>query len=183
LTELKRIQLSNTFFPDDTIGYAKGGSADLVSDSPTVADFHVLAYAGQMVVNATTVTFCFVVNWISTEPDSTERCVYTGVWRGGEGVFGGDQAAVDGVRVGGVGMGLSMGLWPAGRGRRADGMAGMRGSLDRRLTALERAPGAGGVELRVFSTDAEADADAKPSGPRVEVLRIVTGVPRPADAA
>jgi beta-lactamase class A len=71
LTELKRIQLSNTFFPDDTIGYAKGGSAELVSDSPTVADFHVLAYAGQMVVNATTVTFCFVVNWISTEPDST----------------------------------------------------------------------------------------------------------------
>jgi hypothetical protein len=55
--------------------------------------------------------------------------------------------------------------------------------LDLRVAKLERAPGAGGVELRVFSTDAEADADAKPSGPRVEVLRIVTGVPRPADAA
>jgi hypothetical protein len=54
-------------------------------------------------------------------------------------------------------------------------------SLDRRLTALERAPGAGGVVIRVFSTvaEAEADADAKPSRPGVEVLRIITGVPRP----
>jgi hypothetical protein len=59
----------------------------------------------------------------------------------------------------------------------------MSSRLDLRVAKLERAPGAGGVELRVFSTDAEADADAKPSGPRVEVLRIVTGVPRPADAA
>jgi hypothetical protein len=55
----------------------------------------------------------------------------------------------------------------------------MNGSLDRRLTALERASGAGGVDLRVFSTVAEADADAEPSRPGVEVLRIITGVPRP----
>ena len=41
----------------------------------------------------------------------------------------------------------------------------MSGSLDRRLTAPERAPGAGGVDLRVFSTVAEADADAEPTGP------------------
>jgi hypothetical protein len=63
----------------------------------------------------------------------------------------------------------------------AEGHHGMSSRLDLRVAKLERAPGAG--ELRVFSTDAEADADAKPSGPRVEVLRIVTGVPRPADAA
>jgi hypothetical protein len=59
-------------------------------------------------------------------------------------------------------------------------MAGMRGSLDRRLTALERAPGAGGVELRVYSTVAEADADAEPARPGMKVLRIITGVPRAA---
>jgi hypothetical protein len=55
----------------------------------------------------------------------------------------------------------------------------MSGSLDRRLTALERASGAGGIDLRVFSTRAEADADAEPSRPGVTVLRIITGVPRP----
>jgi beta-lactamase class A len=71
LTEFKRIHLTNSFFPDDTVGYAKGGSADLVADSPTVADFHALSYAGQMVVNATPVTFCFVVNWKSADPNST----------------------------------------------------------------------------------------------------------------
>jgi hypothetical protein len=52
--------------------------------------------------------------------------------------------------------------------------------LDRRLTALERVPGAGGVDLRVFSTVAEADADAEPAMPGMEVLRIITGVPRAA---
>ena len=67
-----------------------------------------------------------------------------------------------------------------GRWRRAVAVAGMRGSLDRRLTALERAPGAGGVELRVYSTVAEADAEAEPTRPGTEVLRIITGVPRAA---
>ncbi len=71
LTEFKRIHLNNTFFPDDTIGYAKGGSVDAVAESLSVADFHTLAVAGQMVVNATPVTFCFVVNWTSVDPNST----------------------------------------------------------------------------------------------------------------
>jgi hypothetical protein len=71
-----------------------------------------------------------------------------------------------------------MGRWTAGRWRRADAVAEMSGALDRRLTALERAPGAGGVELRVFSTIAEADADAEPARPGMALLRIITGVPR-----
>lgn len=71
LEEFKRIHLTNSFFPNDTVGYAKGGSVDLLADSPTVADFHALSYAGQMVVKATPVTFCFVVNWISVDPNST----------------------------------------------------------------------------------------------------------------
>ena len=52
-------------------GYAKGGSADLLADSSTVADFHALSYAGQMVVEATPVTFCFAVNWMSADPHRT----------------------------------------------------------------------------------------------------------------
>jgi beta-lactamase class A len=71
LAEFKRIHLTNTFFPDDTTGYAKGGSVDAVAESATAADFHALAVAGQMVVNATSVTFCFVVNWTSVDPNST----------------------------------------------------------------------------------------------------------------
>jgi hypothetical protein len=50
--------------------------------------------------------------------------------------------------------------------------------LDRRLTALEQALGVSRVVWRVFGTAAEADADAEPAGPGVEVLRIVTGVSR-----
>jgi hypothetical protein len=71
LAEFKRIHLTNSFFPDDTVGYAKGGSADLLDHFPNVADFHALSYAGQMVVEATPVTFCFVVNWRSVDPNST----------------------------------------------------------------------------------------------------------------
>jgi beta-lactamase class A len=71
LAEFKRIHLTNSFFPDDTVGYAKGGNGDWVADSLTVADFHALSYAGQMIVNATPVTFCFVVNWMSVNPNST----------------------------------------------------------------------------------------------------------------
>lgn len=63
--------ITNTFFPEDTVGYGKGGSGDWVADRTDVADFHALSYAGQMVVNATPVTFCFVVNWSSVNPDST----------------------------------------------------------------------------------------------------------------
>ena len=71
LAEFKRIHLTNRFFPEDTVGYAKGGNADLLASSATVADFHALSYAGQMVVGATPVTFCFVVNWTSVDPNST----------------------------------------------------------------------------------------------------------------
>jgi beta-lactamase class A len=71
LAEFKRIHLMNLFFPNDTVGYAKGGSSDNLADICTVADFHALSYAGQMVVNATPVTFCFVVNWMSVDPNST----------------------------------------------------------------------------------------------------------------
>jgi beta-lactamase class A len=71
LAEFKRIHLTNSFFPDDTVGYAKGGSSDSLANFPTVADFHALSYAGQMVVKATPVTFCFVVNWMSVDPNST----------------------------------------------------------------------------------------------------------------
>jgi beta-lactamase class A len=71
LAEFKRIHLTNMFFPNDTVGYAKGGSTDSLAGSPTVADFHALSYAGQMVVEATPVTFCSVVNWVSVDPNST----------------------------------------------------------------------------------------------------------------
>ena len=59
----------------------------------------------------------------------------------------------------------------------------MSSRLDLRVAKLERAPGAGGVDLRVFGTAAEADADTRPAGPGMKVLRIITGVPRAADAA
>jgi hypothetical protein len=51
-------------------------------------------------------------------------------------------------------------------------------ALDRRLIALERAPAARGVDLRAYATHAEADADTRPPGPGITVLRIVTGVLR-----
>ena len=55
----------------------------------------------------------------------------------------------------------------------------MSGRLDRRLTMLERAPGAGGVDFRVFATLAEADADIRPAGPEaMKVVHIITGVYR-----
>ena len=77
LTVFKRIHFNNTFFPDDSIGYAKGGSGDWVAKSPNPPDFHALSIAGQMVVNATPVTFCFVVNWESVDPNSTSATLAT----------------------------------------------------------------------------------------------------------
>lgn len=71
LSEFKRILLSNVFVPDDTVGYGKGGSGDWVADAMDVADFHALCYAGQMVVEAKPVTFCFVVNWTNRDSMST----------------------------------------------------------------------------------------------------------------
>jgi hypothetical protein len=50
--------------------------------------------------------------------------------------------------------------------------------LARRLVALERAPAARSVELRAFASLSEAEADAEPAGPGVEVVRIITRVPR-----
>ena len=54
----------------------------------------------------------------------------------------------------------------------------MSSRLDFRLTKLERVPDAGGVDLRVFGTVAEAGADTRPPGPGMEVVSIVTGVAR-----
>lgn len=85
LPEFKRIILSNTFFPEDTIGYGKGGSGNWFGNSMVVGDFHALSYAGQMVVNATPVTFCFVANWTSEDPklDTDELVpVFTDVVQG-----------------------------------------------------------------------------------------------------
>ena len=56
----------------------------------------------------------------------------------------------------------------------------MSSRRDLRVTKLERAPGAGGVDLRVFGTVAEADADTRPAGSGMEVHVIVTGVARAA---
>jgi beta-lactamase class A len=85
LVEFKRIHLSNTFFPDDTVGYGKGGSGDWVADVSNVGDFHALSYAGQMVVGTIPVTFCFVVNWKSVDPNresSTLSPAFVGVVKG-----------------------------------------------------------------------------------------------------
>jgi beta-lactamase class A len=70
LSEFKRILLTNTFFPDDTVGYGKGGSGDWFDESLVSGDFHAISYAGQMVVDVTPVTFCFIVNWMSEDPQS-----------------------------------------------------------------------------------------------------------------
>jgi hypothetical protein len=51
------------------VGYAKGGSGDLVAHS-AIADFHTIRYAGQMVVGTTPVLFCFVLNWTSPTVDT-----------------------------------------------------------------------------------------------------------------
>ena len=56
-------------------------------------------------------------------------------------------------------------------------------AVNRRLTMLERAPAARGVDLRVFATIAEASADTQSPGPGMEVLRIITGVHRPPGVA
>ena len=68
LSEFKRIHMDNRMFPEDTVGYGKGGSGNWFGDSMVVGDFHAISYAGQMVVNATPVTFCFVANWTSEDP-------------------------------------------------------------------------------------------------------------------
>jgi hypothetical protein len=52
----------------------------------------------------------------------------------------------------------------------------MSSRLDFRVAKLERAPGAGGVDLRVYGTVAEADADTRPVGSATMI--IVTGVVR-----
>ena len=59
----------------------------------------------------------------------------------------------------------------------------MSSRLDLLVGKLERAPGSGGVDLRIFGSAKEADADAEPVGPGMEVVRIVTGVPRSPDAS
>jgi hypothetical protein len=58
----------------------------------------------------------------------------------------------------------------------------MSSRLDLRVAKLERAPGAGGVDLWFFSSRELADADTRPARPGMEVHVIVTGVARAADA-
>ena len=59
----------------------------------------------------------------------------------------------------------------------------MSSRLDLRVAKLEHALGAGGVDLRVYASPAEASADTRPPGLGMKVIAIVTGVPRAADAA
>jgi hypothetical protein len=56
--------------------------------------------------------------------------------------------------------------------------------IAQRVVKLERdaALAACSLDLRVFSTIAEAEADAEPAEPEVEVVRIVTGVRRSPNA-
>ena len=66
LMEYKRIlsvaDVIPLIVPTDTVAFAKGGSIDW-------QDFHCFSVAGQMVLGATRVTFCFTINW--NGPDST----------------------------------------------------------------------------------------------------------------
>ena len=52
----------------------------------------------------------------------------------------------------------------------------MSSRLDLRIAKLERASGAGGVDIRIYGSAAEAAADTRPVGPATMI--IVTGVPR-----
>jgi hypothetical protein len=54
---------------------------------------------------------------------------------------------------------------------------------DLRVANLERAPGAGGIELRVYGTEHEAAADVRPPAPGTAVVKIITGVSRALSAA
>jgi hypothetical protein len=60
----------------------------------------------------------------------------------------------------------------------------MSSRLGLRVAKLERAPGAGRIELRVYGTEAEADGDVRPPAPGTAVVHvIITGVPRSPGAA
>jgi hypothetical protein len=58
----------------------------------------------------------------------------------------------------------------------------MSGALDRRLIALERAPAARGLLLRVYAIHTDAEADREPPEPWRALLKIITGLPRAPDA-
>ena len=58
----------------------------------------------------------------------------------------------------------------------------MSNPLDRRLAALERAPGARRVVYRIYSSAAEAEADNERPPPETTVIAMVTGVARAACA-
>jgi hypothetical protein len=57
----------------------------------------------------------------------------------------------------------------------------MSSALDRRLAALERETGARRVQIRAYYDEAELQADSEPAPPGVDLLRIITGVPRAPD--
>ena len=64
LNEFKRLQQSSVQIkravPANTLAYVKGGEV-----SP-FGDFSVKSFAGQMLIGATPVTFCFMLNWYGT---------------------------------------------------------------------------------------------------------------------
>ena len=55
--------------------------------------------------------------------------------------------------------------------------------LHRRLSVLERAPGAGHTAWRAYGTEAEAAACAEPQAPVTTLVVIITGVQRPPSVA
>jgi hypothetical protein len=59
----------------------------------------------------------------------------------------------------------------------------MSSRLDLRVAKLERAPGAGGIELRVYGTQAGADADVRPPAPGTAVVHVILRAYRALSAA
>lgn len=70
LVEYKRIQSMadalSGFISENILAFGKGGSIDW-------RDFHALCLPGQMIVNNTPVTFCFILNWRSQTQTSITR--------------------------------------------------------------------------------------------------------------
>ena len=72
LIEYKRIlsmaDVIPRIVPNNTVAFAKGGSIDW-------QDFHCFCVAGQMVLDASRVTFCFTINW--NGPDSSVPTIFS----------------------------------------------------------------------------------------------------------
>lgn len=90
LMEYKRIlsmaDVIPRIVPNNTVAFAKGGSIDW-------QDFHCFCVAGQMVVGAAPVTFCFTINW-----NGPDRSVSTIFWDYRESLKAVLAAAAESVR-------------------------------------------------------------------------------------